>query len=328
MLDETTRPGDASPLRFRTDDLDVARERITETFADHEVRVADGRALDFRLDLAPASRVVLGKLGYGADVTIDGPPMQRCYHVNLPIAGTCDVRQDGAEGAVRAGTTGNVFGPDAPLTIRFAPDATQYVVKLPKEMLEAHAAKLVGRPLDGSIRFALTFDVRGGPGQALLSTAGFLYAELARPGGLATMPTARHEMESALMTQLLMTIPSQLTDQLHPSASPSARTRVREVMEYLDAHPEGDASTADLADRVGVSERALQAGFREVAGMSPMAYLRGVRLDRVHLELSTRGGAVTDVAARWGFFHPGRFAQQYRARFGERPSDTARCAAR
>lgn len=59
-----------------------------------------------------------------------------------------------------------------------------------------------------------------------------------------------------------------------------------------------------------------------------MTYLRGVRLDRVHLELSTRGGAVTDVAARWGFFHPGRFAQQYRDRFGELPSETAKGAGR
>jgi transcriptional regulator GlxA family with amidase domain len=27
---------------------------------------------------------------------------------------------------------------------------------------------------------------------------------------------------------------------------------------------------------------------------------------------------------RWGFFHPSRFAQQYRERFGELPSDTVK----
>ncbi|MYS46588.1 helix-turn-helix domain-containing protein, partial [Streptomyces sp. SID5998] len=30
--------------------------------------------------------------------------------------------------------------------------------------------------------------------------------------------------------------------------------------------------------------------------------------------------------ARWGFFHPSRFARQYRERFGVLPSETARGA--
>jgi AraC-like DNA-binding protein len=33
---------------------------------------------------------------------------------------------------------------------------------------------------------------------------------------------------------------------------------------------------------------------------------------------------ISDVATRWGFFHPSRFARQYQERFGELPSDTIR----
>jgi transcriptional regulator GlxA family with amidase domain len=96
-------------------------------------------------------------------------------------------------------------------------------------------------------------------------------------------------------------------------------------MNYIDDHPERETTTADLSAMAGISARALQAGFQEVVGMAPTAYLRGVRLDRVHLELASGApGSVTDVAARWGFFHPGRFAHQYRERFGVLPSETAR----
>ena len=37
--------------------------------------------------------------------------------------------------------------------------------------------------------------------------------------------------------------------------------------------------------------------------------------------------SVSEVAWRWGFAHHGRFAAQYRTRFGETPSQTLRAGA-
>jgi len=320
------RPGtDAEQsTHFSTADLDTAREKVARTFADHEMWTSGGRHLDFRLDVVPGGRLTLGQLGYGADVTLAGPPMRLCYHVNLPVCGRTEVEQHGVRG-VTDGYAGVAFLPDGPLKIRWSPDARQYVIKLPKEVLEAHAAKLAGRPVGEVINFDLTFDVSSAPGQALVATAGFLYAELARPGGLSTMPSACHELEAALMTQLLLAVPSQLSPALHARPARTRRARIREVIEYLDAHAADEISTADLAAMAGIGERALQAGFQDLVGMSPMAYLRGVRLDRVHQDLATgHADSVTDAAGRWGFFHPGRFAAQYRERFGVLPSETAR----
>ncbi len=59
--------------------------------------------------------------------------------------------------------------------------------------------------------------------------------------------------------------------------------------------------------------------------MSPIRYLREVRLDRTHLEFQDRRSAfvtVADVARRWQFMHLGRFAAHYRQRFGESPRET------
>jgi transcriptional regulator GlxA family with amidase domain len=56
--------------------------------------------------------------------------------------------------------------------------------------------------------------------------------------------------------------------------------------------------------------------------------LKAIRLEHVNAELMAGGSSnsVTDVAIKWGFVHLGRFAQMYRDRYGELPSETLRRA--
>ncbi len=74
----------------------------------------------------------------------------------------------------------------------------------------------------------------------------------------------------------------------------------------------------------GVSVRRLQQGFREYVGQTPFQYLRDVRLERAHADLVNSGPSttVTDIALRWGIMHTGRFAADYRRKYGRAPSQT------
>lgn len=60
-----------------------------------------------------------------------------------------------------------------------------------------------------------------------------------------------------------------------------------------------------------------------------MAFLQHIRLEKVRDELKTArtGQSVADIALKWGFSHLGRFASEYRARYGELPSGTLRTLA-
>ncbi|MEJ2863602.1 helix-turn-helix transcriptional regulator [Actinomycetospora flava] len=103
---------------------------------------------------------------------------------------------------------------------------------------------------------------------------------------------------------------------------------VRRAEEFIHAHAHTDIDLTDLAATCHVTPRALQYAFARHHDMSPMQYLRRVRLFRAHQDLldadPTSGTTVTTVAARWGFAHPGRFATAYRRTFGEPPSSTLR----
>ena len=106
------------------------------------------------------------------------------------------------------------------------------------------------------------------------------------------------------------------------AGSNSATRSPAEATTRSPSGPETAYSLGDLARFAGVSSRSLQTAFQRDLGVSPMAYLRQVRLERARQDLLLGRGPVSEVAYHWGFSNLGRFATQYRARFGERPSET------
>ena len=88
-------------------------------------------------------------------------------------------------------------------------------------------------------------------------------------------------------------------------------------------------SVSDLCRAVGVSERTLEYAFRDVMGLTPVAYLIRLRLHRVRQGLLAQTHASTTVTAEalnGGFWHFGEFSRAYKDCFGERPSETLRRA--
>jgi transcriptional regulator GlxA family with amidase domain len=126
---------------------------------------------------------------------------------------------------------------------------------------------------------------------------------------------------------LLLAVDHQYRDELL-CPGPSTRPRtVKRAIDAMEADPAHHFTVTELAQAAEVSARALQDGFRRHLDMSPMMYLRQLRLVRVHDELRRADpGRVTvaDIAHRWGFTHLGRFAGTYRAKYGVPPSATMR----
>lgn len=324
-------PASAASARLvRTSDLAEAQALITAVYIPHDLRSRDGRPLDFTLNFLQSHKLTVGHLNYGADAELLVPAMLDCYHLNLTLGGATQVSQAGRSAATSGGRKGVLFDPRSPFTVRWSPDAVQYAIKLPRVQLEDQLAGLLGRPVMGPIDFNLTVDLTRAAGRNLLSAVHFLRGELARPGGLATSPLARDQLEAFVMTQVLLAVPHGYSEQLLRPTAPAQRTHVARVVELIDAHPDHVLTLADMTRVAGVGARALQNGFREVVGMSPLAYLRKVRLDRVRSELQATAGerSITDVALHWGFSHLGRFAGQYRAQFGETPTTTVRMVLR
>lgn len=82
-------------------------------------------------------------------------------------------------------------------------------------------------------------------------------------------------------------------------------------------------SIEEICRTLAISRRTLQMSFQRTLGIRPATYLRAVRLNAARRTLK-ECGSVTEAATTWGFWHFGRFAQDYKAMFGEHPSQTAK----
>ncbi|TWT42428.1 transcriptional regulator EutR [Thalassoglobus neptunius] len=100
---------------------------------------------------------------------------------------------------------------------------------------------------------------------------------------------------------------------------------VRKAKDFAADRPDQPLWIRELCRELAVSERTLRHAFCNVTGMSPLDYLKIIRLNRVKRQL--REAVVGDVLVKQlaianGFTHLGQFSRDYKQFFGELPSHT------
>lgn len=314
---------------LRTSDLDEARSAISTYFyANFLDQLEPSATPAVSIDGIQLGPVTLADLRCGADVRIRFGDLG-AYHVDLPISGRMVWRQGRAQALQATPARAAVFQPVGDTNLdRWEGDCRLVAVKIDRAELETRLAMMLDAPVRAPIRLSPSLDVSSGPGRIWARLVRLLAAEAAKEDGLAYHPLLGEELRESLVRGLLLATNHQYRELLEqPGARHTPPQVVKRAMDAMQAHPEQPFTTAKLAKAVAVSERWLQQGFQRHTGMSPMTYLRQVRLARVHDELRhSDPGQVTvaEVAYRWGFGHLGRFSANYQAAYGASPSQTLR----
>jgi AraC family ethanolamine operon transcriptional activator len=145
--------------------------------------------------------------------------------------------------------------------------------------------------------------------------------ESTSPGGDARAVAARPDVRGALEACLRHAV---LSEQRGRTSAGRSRI-VRRAEEFFRSHVGEPVSMAQLSSNAMVSERCLREAFYDTYATSPMRYLRLWQLHQVRRALRSADGrhaTVTDIATMYGFYELGRFAGEYKALFGEVPSQT------
>ena len=101
---------------------------------------------------------------------------------------------------------------------------------------------------------------------------------------------------------------------------PADAARMLQVMQFIRERHAEKLSVERLAKQAGMSASHFAHRFRAVARVSPMRYLREVRLDRARSLLAEGGARVSEAALEVGFESPAHFTREFKRRFGVAPS--------
>lgn len=311
------------------DDPALATERVSQIFAPHTNEVRD-REAPFRSvhHHARLRRLSFNFIRYQPAVAIRSGPTRHYYLILVPQAGACTVGYGPRTVTVGPGQL-TVVNPLEPLTLDWGDGCAQLVLKVERSQIEDHLSERLGRSIGEPVLFDFDRAIPVPECRSFVDLFMVICADLDRDKPVLTAPAAEAHTEALCLAALLADLPHSHRSLLAKPQSRAAPYYVKRVEELIELHAERPLTVADMVSVAGVSARSLFNGFRDFRGMGPKAYLKAVRLDRVHADLRAAGGrriTVAEVATSWGFRHLGNFARDYKARFGEAPSESLRSA--
>ena len=286
-----------------------------------------GKPLSLSQRAASLGPLTVIDLGFGVDARARCVRQREYYQINVPATGQMDVMHQGSRMAFVPGRA-HVCLPEVEFVVpRCTAGLRLLAVRIDRDAVEDALSEAIGRQVATQVAFEPMIVTTKGAARTWMQLLSVLARDVFQPDTAVTQPLVAAPFVEGVIQAFLLA-----TDHPHrPLLSSQARfvapQAIRPAVDIIETEPHLPHSVASLARRCGISSRALQQGFARHLGMSPMSYLRQVRLHRAHQDLLTADPSVETVASvakRWGYTNPGRFAAAHAARYGETPAVTIR----
>jgi AraC-like DNA-binding protein len=269
--------------------------------------------------------LALSEFMVGADLWMHG---EQCstYRVLVPQTGHMDSTHRGQAVSAEPGTAA-VCPPGGAGSAHWAAGSKIISFKIDRAAVEDALSDALGRPVASRVVFAPVMPMTAATTRCWIDMLLFFKEQLFQPDSLLNQPLIGLPFADSMVRAFLLVADHSHRSELMQVGQLAAPRTVRIAVEIIEAEAHLPLTVSSIAKRCHVSVRALQQGFRRYMGVSPMAYLREVRLRRAHDCLLASEPSVTSVASvayQWGFKNLGRFAAAHSARYDEPPSTTLR----
>jgi AraC-like DNA-binding protein len=303
----------------------VGLERAVELFERRGVPLSlreldRGAPFAWRTTALALGPLLLAVNQYGGAYECEARAPNQQYSLALSRSDVGAAARDAREEiALACGRTAWLASPGSTGSIRCGTGHRSIHLMLPTHAVTAAIAAMTGLSVREPPRFPAAQALDRGPGATLARLLELAEHEITCGNGALAWPLVAARFADAVVFALVTCV---TRDRAQASAEPDV---VRAAADYLATHAAEPIRMTELAAATGLGLRAIQQGFKKHRGQSLQAFLRERRLMLARAQLLAGSTAsVTEVALGCGFAHVGRFSGQYRARFGEPPSTTAR----
>ncbi|GAA5089783.1 helix-turn-helix transcriptional regulator [Nocardia iowensis] len=257
------------------------------------------------------------------DVRVVSGVGRRSYFVNIGVAGTIAATRGSLRATLDPATAG-IINPGDTQELRPLGDGTRFLgLRIDAALVDQEFTALTGHPPVSTVRFDFALDLAEPKGRAVRLLVRSLVEQLDSDDPLFQRAELLRSQLRCIVTALLLAQPHSHTDELRDGPQPGYPRSLRAALAFIDANLTEHIGLGDIAAAAACSPRTLTSAFRDRLGLSPMSYIRNLRLERIRADILGSTDQVGTIAYRWGITHLGRFAREYRDRFGELPSDTA-----
>lgn len=316
------RPDGTARAKQRVHDPQEAQEILSRAYLPHKLWVTPGEPLELELARGRFGDLTAGVVSYGQPVHLLTAETTD-FHFNVTLDGRAASASGRSGSVVTTSGQAVAFKVGEPAHLTWSADCRQLCFMAPRSRVEAELEQLLGRSLTMPLAFEETLRTDMSP--SWHPTLRLVEDELAQEPGAMTRPAVARHLEGLIIDALLLTQPHNYQEVVTREAAPGSSSAITYAAELLETRPGDPWTVVRLAQQANVSVRALQYGFCRDFDLSPMAYLRRVRLQHAHralLAASPETTTVRAVALECGLIHPSRFAAAYGAVFGESPSKT------
>lgn len=96
--------------------------------------------------------------------------------------------------------------------------------------------------------------------------------------------------------------------------------QVLAAIQYMERNLEQKLDVASIAEFVGMSPSSFAHKFKTVTHVSPIQFLKNLRLKKARSLLLREGCAASEAAYRVGYVSPSQFSREFKRQFGDNPS--------
>jgi AraC-like DNA-binding protein len=260
----------------------------------------------------------------GSETLVDSGEHCSGYRVNVIRSGRLESCHRGSSLRAGAGSL-VVYQPEGYGAARWPADSRMLGVKIDRWAVDDALRAAIGRPVTSQVDFAPVMAIDTPQTRSWVKMLMLFTEQWCRPDSVLQQPLVAIPFVDGLVRGLLLAVDHPDREAVARGVGPAPPRTIRAAIDIIEAEAHLPMTVSCLAARSHVSVRSLQQGFRSYLDMSPMAYLREVRLRRAHqtlIESDPSEVTVASVAYRWGFTNLGRFAAAHAKRYGEIPSVT------